>query len=54
MGYSVRKINLKNLDDTLVYDSTDENIENYFGNDSETKKSMKNILMMQKIQNGFL
>lgn len=30
-GICVRKINLKNFDDTLVYDSTDENIENYFG-----------------------
>ena len=30
-GICVRKINLKNFDNTLVYDSTDENIENYFG-----------------------
>ena len=52
-GICVRKINLKNLDDTLVYDSTDENIENYFGM-IQKQKNMKNILMRQKIQNGFL
>ena len=37
-GICVRKINLKNLDDTLVYDSTDENIENYFGMIQKQKK----------------
>ena len=37
-GICVRKINLKNFDDTLVYDSTDENIENYFGMIQKQKK----------------
>lgn len=37
-GICVRKINLKNLDDTLVYNSTDENIENYFGIIQKQKK----------------
>ena len=30
-GICIRKIDLKNFDNTLIYDSTDENIENYFG-----------------------
>lgn len=37
-GICVRKINIKNFDDTLVYDSTDENIENYFGMVQKQKK----------------
>lgn len=30
-GICIKKIDLKNFDNTLIYDSTDENIENYFG-----------------------
>lgn len=30
-GICIRKIDLKSFDNTLIYDSTDENIENYFG-----------------------
>lgn len=30
-GVCIRKLNLKNYDNTLIYDSTDENIEDYFG-----------------------
>ena len=37
-GICVRKIDLKNFDNTLVYDSTDENIENYFGIIQKQKK----------------
>lgn len=37
-GICVRKISLKNFDNTLVYDSTDENIENYFGIIQKQKK----------------
>ena len=46
-GICVRKINLKNLDDTLVYDSTDENIENYFGMIQKQKK-YEEYLMRQR------
>lgn len=38
MAYVSGKINLKNFDNTLVYDSTDENIENYFGMIQKQKK----------------
>ena len=37
-GICIRKINLKNFSNTLIYDSVDENIENYFGLIQEQKQ----------------
>lgn len=37
-GICVRKINLKNFKNTLIYDSVDQNIENYFGIVQKQKK----------------
>lgn len=37
-GICIREINLKNFSNTLIYDSVDENIENYFGLIQEQKQ----------------
>ena len=37
-GVCIRKINLENFNNTLIYDSVDENIENYFGIIQEQKQ----------------
>lgn len=40
-GICLRKINLNNYNNTLVYDSVDKNIEDYFGIIQEQKNMMK-------------